>query len=90
MAHGGQRKGAGRKAGAVTQRSRAIAEGALEDDGLTPLAYMLGVIRDPLCDPKRRDAMAQAAAPYIHAKLSSIEVGGKDDKAIRFVIERAD
>jgi hypothetical protein len=31
---------------------------------------MLGVMRDPNADNKRRDAMAMAAAPYLHPKLS--------------------
>lgn len=37
-----------------------------------PLEYMLRVMRDPTADEKRRDAMAQAAAGYIHPKLSSV------------------
>jgi hypothetical protein len=38
-----------------------------------PLDYMLTVMRDPKADGKRRDAMAIAAAPYLHPKLSSTE-----------------
>jgi hypothetical protein len=38
-----------------------------------PLDYMLPVMRDPEADPKRRDAMAMAAAPYLHARLSTID-----------------
>jgi hypothetical protein len=30
-------------------------------------------MRDPEADQKRRDAMAMAAAPYLHPKLSAIE-----------------
>jgi hypothetical protein len=37
-----------------------------------PLEYMLRVMRDHTADEKRRDAMAQAAAAFIHPKLSSI------------------
>ena len=37
-----------------------------------PLEYMLKVMRDRQADEKRRDAMAIAAAAYIHPKLSSI------------------
>jgi hypothetical protein len=42
-------------------------------EGLTPLEYMLAVLRDENADTERRDEMAKAAAPYIHPRLSSIE-----------------
>ena len=38
--------------------------------GLTPLEYMLAVIRDPAIDAARRDRLAIAAAPYCHARLA--------------------
>jgi len=34
---------------------------------------MLAVMRDPNADPKRRDAMAVAAAAYLPPKLSAID-----------------
>ena len=34
---------------------------------------MLMVMRDPNAETKRRDAMAMAAAPYLHPKLSAID-----------------
>jgi hypothetical protein len=34
---------------------------------------MLGVMRDNAADCKRRDAMAMAAAPYLHPRLTAIE-----------------
>ena len=51
---------------------REIADRAA-NDGLTPLEYMLGVVRDPTVEPERRDWMAVAAAPFIHARLSAVE-----------------
>lgn len=42
-------------------------------DGITPLEYMLKILRDETADPLRRDDMAKAAAPYVHPRLSSIE-----------------
>jgi hypothetical protein len=45
---------------------------AAEAGGEMPLDYMLTVMRDPKADDKRRDAMAMAAAPYLHPKLSTI------------------
>ena len=35
--------------------------------------YMLSVMRDANAEPKRRDAMAIAAAPYLHPKVSPVE-----------------
>lgn len=74
---GGKRPGAGRKKGSpnkVTAEKRA----EIAASGLTPLEYMLKVMRDEDEDSHRRLSAAQAAAPYVHAKLSSIEVSGKD------------
>jgi len=50
--------------------------------GLTPLEYMLAVVRDTSVEYRRRDAMAQASAPYIHPRLASTEVKGDPDKPI--------
>ena len=70
--HGGRRQGAGRKPGSASQKTREIANQAATD-GLTPLEYMLAVLRDDTADPDRRDRMAVAAAPYIHARLAAIQ-----------------
>ena len=63
---GGRQKGARNRA---TEEARAAAAAT----GVLPLDYMLSVMRDPAADLKRRDAMATAAAPYLHSKLSPIE-----------------
>ena len=76
MAHGGSREGAGRKAGAVTTKTREIAD-AVAASGETPLDYMLRVMRDFGADTPRRDDMAKAAAPYVHAKLASVDANVK-------------
>jgi hypothetical protein len=34
---------------------------------------MLNVMRDSSADSKRRDAMAMAAAPYLHSRLTAID-----------------
>jgi hypothetical protein len=75
MARGGKRDGAGRPAGAVTKRSREMAENASKD-GITPLEYMLRVLRDETAEKEQRMWAAEKAAPYVHARLSSIEHGG--------------
>lgn len=77
MARGGARPGAGRKAGAITKRTREVADRATED-GVTPLEYMLTVLRNEAADPAQRFEAAKHAAPYMHPKLSSVDVGNKD------------
>lgn len=47
MARGGYRQGAGRKDGAKTRKTSEIAKKAAEQ-GLTPLEYMLEVMRSPM------------------------------------------
>jgi hypothetical protein len=43
--------------------------------GLTPLAYMLQVMRNPKVSQRRRDRMAVVAARYLHARPA--DSGGK-------------
>jgi hypothetical protein len=71
---GGRQKGACNRA---TEEARAAAKAT----GILPLDYMLSVMRDPRADDKRRDAMAAAAAPYLHAKLSPVEPIADPDKS---------
>jgi hypothetical protein len=47
--------------------------------GETPLDYMLRLMRDPSVDDDRRDGMAKAALPYMHARLSSIDGPNADN-----------
>jgi hypothetical protein len=63
---GGRQKGARNRA---TEEARAVAAAT----GTLPLDYMLLVMRDPAADSKRRDAMAMAAAPYLHPRLTAID-----------------
>lgn len=78
---GGARPGAGRKKGEPNKRTAEIQQ-AVEQSGLTPLEYMLTVMRDIGQDEQRRLAAANMAAPYVHAKLSSVELSGKDGGTI--------
>lgn len=73
MAHGGKRPGAGRKAGAVTERTRAIADAMIANGELTPLDYLKSVYQNEQTDEARRIDAAKAAAPYVHAKLANID-----------------
>ena len=69
---GGRKKGAKNKTTIEREKfGREVAKAA-EAQGESPLDYMLRIMRTSN-DDKRRDAMATAAAPYVHARLSSIE-----------------
>lgn len=73
---GGRRQGAGRKKGVVSIKKRVArqkAEIAIANAKKTPLEYMLEVMLDAGADVKRRDAMAVAAAAFVHPRLSSID-----------------
>jgi hypothetical protein len=63
---------AGRPMGAVT-KAYAEARRVAAATGTTPLEYMLGVMRDPGVPSARRDVMAIAAAPYMHARLAQLK-----------------
>lgn len=69
---GGARKGAGKPRGAKTRVTQEAIKRAGE--GETPLEYMLRVMRDDGVPDERRDEMALAAAPFVHAKLSQTEI----------------
>lgn len=75
MAHGGARAGAGRPRGAASERTREIADKAVAE-GLTPLEFMLGVLRSEDRPHEERFRAAVAAAPYIHPRLSAVDVKG--------------
>lgn len=87
MARGGKRPNAGRKPGTVseaTSRRKAVAEKALAE-GISPLDVMLTTMRtlwDQAVDETGKvvnigkamqaNVVAKDAAPFIHAKLSSV------------------
>lgn len=80
MPRGGARPGAGRKTKAVRDAIDACESAAKKsvNKGMTPLDFMLAVMRDEQKDIKLRTAMAQAAAPYIHAKPGDAKLGKKE------------
>jgi hypothetical protein len=67
---GGRQKG--------TKNKRSIARAMVDEEailnGITPLEYMLNVLRDATQDVARRDEMARAAAPYCHSRLATTEM----------------
>lgn len=86
MAKGGSRPGAGRPRGS---RNKATAAKAAEiaASGLTPLDFMLAVLRDESAERDVRLDAAAKAAPYVHPKLANVEVKGNQDKPILHRVE---
>ncbi len=78
MARGGKREGAGRKAGTPNSAS-AAREAEIKASGLTPLDYMLTILRDETKEDKDRMWAAEKAAPYVHPKLANVEHSGGID-----------
>lgn len=67
----GERRG-GRAKGTPNKRTaEKVAE--IEASGLTPLDFMLNLMRNAGEDIDLRFDAAKAAAPYVHARLSSID-----------------
>ena len=78
MSHGGARKGAGKPKGTTAKIDAEIREQALAT-GISPLDYMLDLLRNTELAWQDRFEAAKAAAPYVHAKLSSTENSTKLD-----------
>lgn len=91
---GGRRSGAGRKPGAATRKTREIAEQATAE-GITPLEVMLRAMRKFVENAEKMAGIDEAgsmtlmkeaadvaknAAPYMHPRLTAMEVTGKGGK----------
>ena len=84
--HGGSRPGAGRKAGGRNKKTAEILE-AVESTGVTPLDYLLSVMRDEAGDKPTRIQAAIAAAPYCHSKLAAVTISGDEDNPLNVIAE---
>jgi hypothetical protein len=62
----------GRPKGSVNKKTTKVIE-ACEASGITPLDYMLSVMRDAKNEQQVRMDAAKSAAPYVHARLANIE-----------------
>lgn len=84
MAGRGRPKGlpktGGRKKGSIDKRKR---EAEIAASGLTPLDYMLGIVRNDEEDKSVRLDAAKAAAPYVHARLQAMTLAGDPDKPLK-------
>lgn len=90
---GGRRKGVKNKAS--VEREKAVAE-----SGLTPLEFMLSIMRgvppegsgaaEQIAFAGMRFEAAKAAAPYVHPKLANIEHSGPDGAPVMVMVTGAD
>ncbi len=69
----GTPKTGGRKKGSVN-KTTAAREAQIKASGLDPLSYMLKVMRDKKETDERRLDAAKASAPYVHPRLSSVDL----------------
>lgn len=84
MSRGGYRPGSGRPKGAKSKQapdetgfpSDVVKAAATAD--MSPLDYMLMVMRNQDADQSRRDRMAVAAAPFCHPRIADNRFGKKD------------
>jgi phage terminase small subunit len=83
MPRGGARPGAGRPRKCADRAEKRLTKAqiraAAAAKNQTPLDFMLAVMNDPAEDMKFRAQMAQAAAPYIHAKPGEEKKGKKEE-----------
>lgn len=70
-------KTGGRKKGTPNKRTQAVAKQAAAK-GLTPIEFMLQVLRNPQSTFEQRQWAANAAAPYCHPRLAAVEQRNTD------------
>ena len=79
------KKTGGRVKGVPNKRAAELKR-IIQESGITPLDYMLQVMRASETEPKDRLAAAIAAAPYVHSKLSAIELSGDKNAPVEVKI----
>jgi hypothetical protein len=85
MARGGYRPNSGRPKGSTNKLDQEARKKAIET-GISPLEYLLGVMRNPEMDLEKRIDAAKAAAPYVHARLQAVTHTGPDDGPVKINI----
>ena len=68
---------AGRPKGSKTRYSTTLQRQMLQSDSPTPLEYLVSVYTDESNSLRERLDAAKAAAPYVHPRLSTVEVSSK-------------
>lgn len=89
--HGGKRKGAGRKAGSVSNTTSQVAKEAMAK-GITPIEVLLDLMGKAYQrgDEDQAGKWAEKAAPYCHPRLQSVDQRSDDKLEITFVDEFPD
>ncbi len=82
--YGGAIPGAGRKPGGANRINDEARRAALKG-GMSPLEYLLKIMRDENQDDARRLDAAKAAAPYVHAKLTAMTLSGEGGGPVEVV-----
>ena len=80
---GGVRINSGRKPGSPNKKTAEV-QRQVAESGITPLEYLLTVMRAPEAEPRERINAAIAAAPYVHAKLSTVDVKSEHSGQVLF------
>src|SRR5947208_2483363 len=73
-------KSGGRQKGAVDKIKR---EAILAAQGITPLDYMMTLVRNEEEEKAVRLDAAKAAAPYVHARLQAVTLGRDPENPIK-------
>src|SRR5262250_2334906 len=80
----GRKTGGGSRKGRPNKRTLARKE-AIAASGLSPLDYMLAVMRDENNEMHVRLEAAGKAAPYVHPRLGTMTVKGDEDAPLHTV-----
>lgn len=78
-------KGKGRPKGSISRStflSEQIRQDIAQRAGITPLEFLVSVMRDPKAKLKDKFAAAHAAAPYMHRRMPIAIEGGDPGKPI--------
>ena len=88
MARGGHRPGAGRKKGQVSKEAaaRKVIQVQAAEGGITPLEYMLSILRNESLEQSARFAAAKEAAPYCHNRLAAVEHSGNAESPLETIM----
>lgn len=78
--NGGAGRGQGRKKGAATKKTRAIADKLADDGGLTPLEYMLQTLRETPDELRRQHKAGEITADEFVLRLAKL-TDRRDDAA---------
>lgn len=82
---GGRQKGSKNKTTLLQEAAVAERVAKCQEAGITPLEFMLSVMRDETKPFAERYAAARDAAPYQHPKLASVEHKGDPDAPLETV-----